>query len=121
MTRRLPEHTRANARKLRYASTDAEARLWYNLRRHGLAGHKFRRQHPFGPYILDFYCAEARLVVEVDGSQHIETQTVVRDAKRTRYLEQHGLRVLRFTNLEALLETDSVLAVILVALANPSP
>jgi len=106
---------------VRRASTDAEARLWYNLRRHGLAGYKFRRQHPFGPYILDFYCARARLVVEVDGGQHLEAKTVSRDAERTRYLERNGLRVLRFNNLETMLETDAVFNVIFEALADPSP
>jgi very-short-patch-repair endonuclease len=96
--------------------TDAEERLWYNLRRHGLSGYKFRRQHPLGSYILDFYCAKAGLVVEVDGGQHIESEKAIQDAKRTRYLTARGLRVLRFTNLEVLLETDAVLNSVLEAL-----
>lgn len=121
MTRRVPEHTRANARSLRRATTDAEARLWYRLRRQGLAGYKFRRQHPFGPYILDFYCTQARLVVEVDGGQHAEAEHVLRDMERTRYLERRGLSVLCFNNQEVMLETDAVLGVILEALVSPSP
>jgi very-short-patch-repair endonuclease len=100
--------------------TDAELRLWYTLRRHGLNGYKFRRQHPVGPYILDFYCPQAGLVIEVDGGQHFEPALATRDAARTRYLERTGLRVLRFTNLEVLQQTDAVLSVILEAL-NPSP
>jgi len=87
----------------------------------GPSGEGFRRQHPFGPYILDFYCAKARLVVEVDGGQHLESETLSRDAERSRYLERHGLRVLRFNNLETMLETYAVLNVILEALARPSP
>ena len=76
---------------------------------------------PFGPYILDLYCADARLVVEVDGGHHFEDENRQRDAIRTRYLESGGLRVLRFTNIEALTQTDAVLEVILAALENPSP
>ena len=101
--------------------TDAEARLWYNLRRHDLGGYKFRRQHPFGRYILDFYCPQAKLVIEIDGGQHFEAENVILDVKRTHYLEEHGLKVLRFANLEVLQETDSVLGVIYEALGNPSP
>jgi very-short-patch-repair endonuclease len=116
MTRRLPEHTRANARVLRRNLTDAEARLWTILRRRGLESHKFRRQHPFGPYILDLYCAEGRLVVEVDGGQHFGADAGHYDAERTAFLEAVGLRILRFTNLEVLQETESVLEQILGAL-----
>jgi very-short-patch-repair endonuclease len=101
--------------------SDAEARLWYNLRRHALGGYKFRRQHPFAPYILDFYCPQMKLMVEVDGGQHFEDEGMVRDARRTSYLESRGLRVLRFTNLEALTQTDAVLSTIYEALADPSP
>jgi very-short-patch-repair endonuclease len=96
--------------------TDAESRLWYLLRRHGLEGFKFRRQHPLGPFILDFYCAEGRLVVEVDGGQHFAEENLFQDARRTNYLEEGGLRVLRFSNAEVLLEIDSVLDQILEAL-----
>ncbi|HEU0075255.1 MAG TPA: endonuclease domain-containing protein [Dehalococcoidia bacterium] len=101
--------------------TDAESRLWYNLRRHGLEGYKFRRQHPFGPYILDFYCPEAGLVVELDRGQHSEFDEMTHDSERTTYLPQGGLRVLRFTDTEALLETDAVLDRIHAALETPLP
>jgi very-short-patch-repair endonuclease len=107
--------------------TDAERRLWYFLRRHGTAGRKFRRQHPVGPYIVDFYCADARLVVEVDGGQHFEPDVARVDAYWTQYLEHRGLRVLRFTNLEVLTQTEAVLEVVLRAVeggsgvGSPSP
>ena len=120
-TRRLTEGTKANARRLRKDLTDAESRLWYHLRRHGLSGYKFRRQHPFGPYILDFYCPQARLAVEVDGAQHLEPSGQMSDANRTSYLEQHGVTVIRFTNTEALEETDEVLERIYEALGAPLP
>jgi very-short-patch-repair endonuclease len=100
--------------------TDAEARLWYHLRSHELGGYKFRRQHPLEPFILDFYCAQAKLVIEVDGGQHFDETYLRQDERRTGYLEQQGLRVLRFTNSEVLSETESVLNAILGSL-NPSP
>ena len=95
------------ARALRLNQTDAESRLWLVLRNRGI-GAKFRRQFPFGAYILDFYCLEHRLVVEVAGSQHYEPEGLAKDAERTALLEKSGLRLLRFTNLEVLLETDAV-------------
>ena len=109
MTRRLPAHTKANARSLRRRMTDAEASLWYHLRRHSIDGFKFRRQHPFGPYILDFYCPAAKLALEIVGGQHFEPTEAANDLERTRLLETKGIRVLRFTNTEALQETDAVL------------
>ena len=108
-------------RKLRRDSTDAERRLWHHLRNRQLAGTKFRRQHQFGPYILDFYCAQHNLAVEADGGQHYSDNGVARDAERTRYLNAHGIRVLRFTNLEILQETEAVVEVICRALGEPSP
>jgi very-short-patch-repair endonuclease len=87
----LPTRTLENARALRHASTDAERMLWQHLRG-GRLGLKFRRQHPIPPYIADFCCVSAKLVVELDGSQHSEAT----DRERTRYLESQGWRVLRF-------------------------
>jgi very-short-patch-repair endonuclease len=83
-----------NARALRKQPTDAEQRLWFQLRRRQLHGVKFRRQQPIGPYIVDFICFERRIIVEVDGGQHAEQAAY--DAKRTRFLEQQGYCVLRF-------------------------
>lgn len=88
--------------------TDAEQTLWRALRGRRFAGHKFRRQHPFDQYILDFVCLERRLVIEVDGGQHAEQLSA--DAARTAYLERAGFQVLRFWNNEVLQETDAVLA-----------
>ena len=108
------------SRALRRDSTDAEALLWWRLRNRQVAGAKFRRQQPFGPYFLDFYCHEHKLIIEVDGGQHMLPEEAERDKVRTSYLTTCGLRVIRVTNLEVLKETDSVLAAIFEAL-NPSP
>lgn len=108
-------------RALRRAATDAERALWTLLRSRSLNGHKFRRQHSAGPDILDFYCAEARLAVEVDGSQHYTTDGLASDAARTAYLEALGLRVLRFTNVDVLTNADGVLEAILQGLGACEP
>ena len=84
-----------------------------------MRGLKFRRQHPYGDYILDFVCLEAKLIVELDGSQHFEQAE--HDAHRTRFLECAGFRVLRFWNNQVLQETDGVLEAIRLALQDPSP
>jgi very-short-patch-repair endonuclease len=102
-----PSSGTQRARGLRRNATDAENRLWRILRNRGI-GAKFRRQFPFGPYILDFYCLDRRLVVEVDGGQHFEPEQAAKDAERTAILEKSGLKVLRFTNREVLLEADAV-------------
>jgi len=96
---------------LRRELTDAERRLWLRLRRAQL-GVKFRRQHPFLNYVLDFVCLEARLVVEVDGSQHTDS---IRDVERDRALAAAGFRVLRFWNNDVLVKTDAVLQAIFTA------
>jgi very-short-patch-repair endonuclease len=79
---------------LRRDQTSSEARLWGELRNRRLGGWKWRRQAPIGPFIVDFYCPDARLVVELDGPQHQESRAY--DARRTQYLEAQGLRVIRF-------------------------
>ena len=88
------------ARRLRKNMTDAERVLWRELRAARLGGYRFRRQTPLGKYVVDFVCLEARLVVEVDGGQHVERQE--EDARRTAWLESQGFRVLRFWNNEVL-------------------
>jgi BirA family biotin operon repressor/biotin-[acetyl-CoA-carboxylase] ligase len=75
------------ARRLRQEMTDAERRLWSRLRRHAMGGAHFRRQHPLGKYVLDFVCLEASLVIEVDGSQHAESDA---DELRTAWLRRQG-------------------------------
>lgn len=96
-----------HARELRQQQTDAEARLWSHLRGRRLQGFKFRRQHPLGSYILDFVCLDARLVVELDGGQHADAQAY--DDRRTVFIEQQGMRVIRFWNHEVLTKTAAVL------------
>ncbi|KRF01814.1 DNA methylase [Frateuria sp. Soil773] len=105
----LPARTRQQARNLRKEATEAERRLWLHLRAGRLGGLKFRCQHPIPPYVVDFYCEAARLVVELDGSQHNEDA----DAPRTRHLESMGLKVLRYWDHEALQQTEAVLESIL--------
>src|SRR4249919_1820184 len=97
-------------RRLRREQTDAEARMWRCLRDRRLAGLKFRRQHRIGIYIVDFVCVEMRLVVELDGGQHLERAGD--DERRTLFLQQRGFRVMRFWNDDALLRTDLVLEMI---------
>ena len=109
---------RRRARALRIAATDAEQALWRRLRRRQLLGRKFRRQQPLGRYIVDFVCLEARLVVEVDGSQHLEQQSY--DEVRRCWLERQGYRVLRFWNNDVLAETDSVVETIAQVLEQPA-
>jgi very-short-patch-repair endonuclease len=94
------------ARSLRQQMTDAERRLWRHLRAHRLEGAKFRRQWPLGRYVVDFICLPAKLVVEVDGGQHADSES---DRIRDGWLEAQGYRVLRFWNNEVLQETDAVL------------
>ena len=95
------------ARALRRGQTDAEGVLWQLLRRRGM-GVKFRRQHPSAPFVLDFYCHELRLAVEVDGGQHAAQTGRTSDARRTAILKARGIHVLRFANLEVLQETIDV-------------
>ena len=96
---------RQNAKTLRFGMTDAEARLWSRLRQEQL-GVKFRRQHPLGTYVLDFVCLETKLVVEVDGSQHLDEQAY--DDRRSAWLARQGFSVLRFWANKVLSETDAV-------------
>ncbi|MCI5077371.1 endonuclease domain-containing protein [Oricola sp.] len=101
---------RAFAREMRGNPTQAEERLWGALRNRRLDMLKFRRQVPIGPYIADFVCMEAKLIVEVDGTQHAESR---RDSLRDTDLEARGFRVLRFWNDEVMRELDSVCATII--------
>ena len=89
--------------------TDAEHLLWCCLRRKQLAGFRFRRQHPIEKYVLDFYCCEAQLVVELDGGQHNEDAECMNDLQRTAFLEQHGIMVVRFWNNEVFQNLEGVL------------
>jgi very-short-patch-repair endonuclease len=106
---------------LRTASTDAERLLWHHLRNRQLAGFKFRRQHPIGPFFADFACLEAGLIVELDGGQHFEAEVAERDQRRTAALTGAGFEVMRFDNRQVLLETDAVLSSILMRLQGGHP
>jgi very-short-patch-repair endonuclease len=106
------------AQAMRSEMTDAERRLWLHLRRKQLAGFRFRRQHSIGSYVADFACLEAKLVVEVDGSQHAQS---LQDQHRDDVLQEFGFRVVRFWNNDVIASTDRVLADILQALASSSP
>jgi very-short-patch-repair endonuclease len=100
-------------RKLRGVQTDAERKLWFELRDRRLGGFKFVRQEAIGPYIVDFICRERKLIIEADGSQHAESaKDVVRDA----YLTREGYRVMRFWNNDVLRNREGVLETILAAL-----
>src|SRR5438445_3048886 len=101
------------ATELRRNTTDAERRLWVALRGRRLAGYRFRRQHPIGPFIVDFACTEHWLVVEADGGQHNENAA---DDRRTEWLARRGWRVVRFWNNDILAHTEAVLEAILAAL-----
>ena len=109
----------ALARKLRKSSTDTELRLWLHLKNRNLGGFKFRRQHPFPPYVVDFVCLEQKLIVELDGGQHAEP--IARDKERTAFLELKGFRVRRFWNDGVLKNTDAVLEEILRELLSKGP
>ena len=102
------DRLRSFARQLRNEATDAERRLWRQLRGRQLGGCKFRRQHPIAGYIADFVCLEAHLVIELDGGQHADA--VAQDKRRTGRIVAEGFRVIRFWNDEVLLRTEDVVA-----------
>ena len=124
MPRKTPqasEHMVARSRQLRRDSSFPERLLWGRLRGHR-CGLKFRRQQPIGPYVADFFCVAARLVIELDGRSHegLEAQ----DKERQQYLERQGLKVIRFTNDGVLADLDGVMDVIVAeceARGTPSP
>jgi very-short-patch-repair endonuclease len=110
---------------MRLNATGAEARLWQHLRRHPMIGSHFRRQVVIGPYIADFACMAARLIVEVDGSQHGDTR-MQHDETRTGWLESEGYRVIRFWNNDVVQNPASVVQAIYAELygasdTNPVP
>ncbi|MER2519140.1 MAG: endonuclease domain-containing protein [Bdellovibrionales bacterium] len=102
-----------NARNMRRIPTDAERRLWSILRHRQLQNYKFRRQHPIGPYIVDFANIENNLVIEADGGQHASNE---RDERRTKDLKQWGWQILRFWNNDILANAEGVTEAILKAL-----
>lgn len=109
---------KGNARQLRQNLTDSERALWRRLRGKQLAGVQFYRQKPIGDYIVDFYAPQAKLVIEIDGSQHFEAQHAEKDKKRDEYLSSLGLQVLRFDSRQALKETEAVLEAVYQAIVD---
>jgi adenine-specific DNA-methyltransferase len=109
----------AFARTLRREQTDVERKLWYALRGRRFLGFKFRRQQPIGPYIADFVCFEAKLVIELDGEQHGDDAHIAYDHARTERLLADGFRVLRFWNGELIENFEGVLEGIERALPSP--
>lgn len=109
-TRKLDSETLARARSLRQPQTPAEAKLWRRLRANQIAGVKFRRQHPVGPFVVDFYCASAKLLIEIDGDSHYREGHS--EKSRTAFLQQRGYRVIRFTNTDVHTNIEGVLEAI---------
>lgn len=101
------------ARSLRKKMTDAELSLWRTLRGRQLEGLKFRRQQPFGPFIVDFVSFERRLIIEADGSQHYYGDQKKKDLKRDMWLQEQGFKVLRFNDNEILTNVNGVVERIL--------
>jgi very-short-patch-repair endonuclease len=100
---------------------DAEERVWSRIRSSQMGGHRFRRQHPMGAYIVDFVCLRSRLVVEIDGDTHGNDRAEVLDARRAAWIEGCGFRVLRLTNDYVLSHTDEAVETIYQALAESDP
>jgi very-short-patch-repair endonuclease len=110
----------ARARTLRKHPTDAEQRLWYALRLLKPLGLHFRRQAPLGTYYPDFVCHRSKIVIELDGSQHVDDAVVEYDAQRTSFLNSRGYRVLRFWNSDVLENRERVIEIIVAAAKPPT-
>jgi very-short-patch-repair endonuclease len=103
-----PPQIRSHAREMRKEPTRAEDRLWSWLRDRRFGNYKFRRQHPVGDYILDFYCAELKIAIELDGVVHEVDCVAEHDKRRTRYLERQGIMIVRLENEQMRIEPDIV-------------
>ena len=112
------------AREMRHPQTPAEVTLWRGIRNRNL-GYKFRRQHPIDRFIIDFYCAQAKLCIEIDGDSHLEPDQMDYDTARTEYLEALGYKVIRFTNNDVRYNihsvVDEIVRVIESRIPTPSP
>ena len=116
LMKRLIEYNKklkSNSRNLRRDLTSAEKTLWNKIRRRQLENLQFYRQKIIGNYIVDFFCSKAKLVIEIDGGQHCETERIAEDELRTKYLKSKDFKVLRFTNIEILQNLESVVNKIL--------
>lgn len=120
----LPPELLDFARTLRKEQTSAESLLWYLLRDRRLLGYKFRRQYPLPPYVLDFYCDELKLGVELDGGQHNADGHAATDERRDAYIRARGIELVRYWNHDVLLKTEDVLEDLLQRIdlkVRPSP
>lgn len=104
------DNLRERRKELRSNLTSAEAFLWKYLKSSQLEGRKFRRQHSFGKFILDFYCSTEKLGVELDGMYHFNEEQIIYDEERTKYFENMGIKVIRFENVEVFEKTEEVLS-----------
>ena len=109
----------SNARNLRKNMTKEERHLWYDFLRD--CGYRFRRQEIIGNFIVDFFCSSAKLIIELDGSQHCLPENMVKDDERTRYLNSQGFRVIRFSNLDIIENFQGVCEYILSELEKDEP
>jgi very-short-patch-repair endonuclease len=117
---RAPSRTHARAKTLRSKLSLPEVLLWIRLRRRTPGKPNFRRQHPVGPYVRDFYCSEAKLCVEIDGQSHGMGDRPQRDAERDAYLKSIGIRVVRYAAIDVLREVDEIAySIVQTALAPP--
>ena len=119
--RRCQQIVCRSKRRLRSHMTGPETRLWSRLRARQLQGLKFRRQHGIGPYIVDFYCPEQSLVIEVDGDSHADADQIVRDQLRDKYFQSLGLRVIRYFNDDIVKNLAGVLEDLAEKLASGRP
>jgi very-short-patch-repair endonuclease len=103
------ESSNERRKQLRQNLTSAEALLWTNLKKSQLEGKKFRRQHGVGPYIVDFFCPECRLAVELDGERHMSLSGAEADERRTEFLKRFNVRLIRFENREVFDNLEGVL------------
>ena len=119
---RSSSHTHRRAKELRRTLSPPEALLWTRLRSLRGQGPTFRRRHPIGPYIADFYCSAAKLVIEVDGAGHTEDREIERDRRRDEYMARLGYRVVRIPAVDVLRNVEDVAqGLVEVALAPPPP
>jgi very-short-patch-repair endonuclease len=118
---RSSSHTHRRARELRRVLSPPEVLLWVRLRALRGEGPAFRRQHPIGPYVADFYCAAAKLVIEVDGATHTEDAQIAHDARRDAYMSERGYQVVRCSAADIMRDPDEVAQGIVDAALAPPP
>lgn len=113
MWKGAPQSSFLKAQFLRKNETESEKILWGKLRNNQVKGYKFRRQHPIGLYIADFYCHKLKLIIEVDGEYHNLPEQIEKDKERTQILESNGLKVIRFNNHEIHENVDKIISEII--------